>query len=383
MFSGISLKAFGNPYEVLGVSPQASDDEVIRAYRAKAKEMHPDVSKLATSEANRQFKQLQLAFETIQKLRRDPNTTQFRSQQFNRTRDSEKEATRKTAFTILEADWNKGVFNTETLRKLPMLAKKRANPGGFHFGRGPNEDGEWAAVSQFFKTYQTELLNRSPNPRDLKDLLAEIDIYTEFTGESVKDIKAGLLEPFENYIFFKTQERNLFLETLEDRLRRMSRTGSVSFFSPSQEASKKVFGPASEIYVDKFGPYPDSKLSPELQLAREISKLAFSKTEKNPTTLHELDYLIKSVPSALSAEEKLIFLADVMDQLDLLPKSRVSKGTLEDFRGRIRNKIKRIFDTRPELQKTFATRGRWWHKIMGSVSACDVLLGNLARSNRL
>jgi len=374
---------FGNPYEVLGISPYASDDEVIRAYRAKAKEMHPDVSKLATTEANRKFKQLQLAFETIQKLRRDPNTSEFRSQQFERTRDKEKEAAKKAAFTILEADWNNGVFNTETLRKLPMLAKKRAHPGGFHFGRGPQEDGEWGAISQFFKTYQTELLNRNPSPNDLKDLLAELDIYTEFTGESVKDIRGGLLEPFENYIFTKTKDRNLFLETLEDRLRRMSRAGSVSIFSTSPEASKKVFGIASELYASKFGTYPESKPSPELQLAREISNLAFSKTQKNPTTLHELDYLIKSVPSALVAEEKLIFLADVMNQLDHLPKGRVSKGSLEDFRGRIRNKIKRVFHTHPELQQNFAKRGRWWEKLAGSATTCEILLGNLARKKHM
>ena len=33
-----------DPYRVLGVSPQATDDEVKQAYRALAKKYHPDVN---------------------------------------------------------------------------------------------------------------------------------------------------------------------------------------------------------------------------------------------------------------------------------------------------------------------------------------------------
>lgn len=369
----------GNPFEILGVNPNSTDEEVARAYRTKAKEYHPDVSTLSTEEANRRFKLIQSSFEAIQKLRRSPVKAESQSQDFKRKNEIEKETAKRTAREILEQDLKNGTFGFETLRKLPALAQKRAREGGFHFGRGPKEDGEWEAISDFLKSQQTLLLNGNLNPNQLKDLLTEIDIYTEFTGESVKDIRAGLLEPFEMSILEKTKDRNIFLETLEGRLSRMSRAGAYSLFSATPQDSKKVFGSAPEFYVKQFGPFPKPSESPELQLAKEISALAFSKTQKNPSTLYELDYLIKSVPPALTPDEKLTFLADVVKHLDALPKNKVSKGAIEDFRNRIESKIKRVFSAHPELQSAYAKKGGWWERLAGSSSTCDIILGNIAR----
>ncbi|MFP4566565.1 MAG: TerB family tellurite resistance protein [Spirochaetaceae bacterium] len=75
---GIKAKYFdaaGSHYEVLGISPSASDDDVRRAYRELARQYHPDtvVSKGLPEEfvdfAHTRFKEIQAAYEAIKQER--------------------------------------------------------------------------------------------------------------------------------------------------------------------------------------------------------------------------------------------------------------------------------------------------------------------------
>ena len=59
-----------DPYRVLGVSPQATDDEVKKAYRALAKKYHPDVNQ-GSAQAEAKMKEVNEAYSTIMKMRRD------------------------------------------------------------------------------------------------------------------------------------------------------------------------------------------------------------------------------------------------------------------------------------------------------------------------
>ena len=54
----------GDPYKVLGVSPNASDDEIKRAYRRLAKKYHPDVNP-GDQEAARKMQEINAAYEQI------------------------------------------------------------------------------------------------------------------------------------------------------------------------------------------------------------------------------------------------------------------------------------------------------------------------------
>lgn len=60
-----------NPYEVLGVSPGASDDEIKRVYREMSRKYHPDanIDNPLADLAEEKFKEVQEAYDTIMKER--------------------------------------------------------------------------------------------------------------------------------------------------------------------------------------------------------------------------------------------------------------------------------------------------------------------------
>ena len=68
------IKATGNAFRILEISPSATDSEVKKAYRSMAKKYHPD--KLQSKDpamikgAQEKFQEVQRAYEAIQKERK-------------------------------------------------------------------------------------------------------------------------------------------------------------------------------------------------------------------------------------------------------------------------------------------------------------------------
>jgi len=60
-----------NPYKILGISPDASDDEVKKAYRTLSRKYHPDanVNNPNAAQAEEKFKEIQSAYQQIMRER--------------------------------------------------------------------------------------------------------------------------------------------------------------------------------------------------------------------------------------------------------------------------------------------------------------------------
>lgn len=83
-----------DPYEVLGVSRGASDDEVKKAYRNLSRKYHPDnnLNNPNKDEAERKFKEVQQAYQTIINERENPQGTYYGGPSYgNQTYDQNSE----------------------------------------------------------------------------------------------------------------------------------------------------------------------------------------------------------------------------------------------------------------------------------------------------
>ena len=59
-----NVRPMANPYEALGVAPNASQDDIRKAYRKAAKETHPDLNP-GKPEAENRFKEINAAYDII------------------------------------------------------------------------------------------------------------------------------------------------------------------------------------------------------------------------------------------------------------------------------------------------------------------------------
>ena len=71
-----------DPYKVLGVSPNASDDEIKAAYRQLAKKYHPDMNKDDESAAQK-FKEVNEAYQVLSDDKKRAQYDQFGSAAFD------------------------------------------------------------------------------------------------------------------------------------------------------------------------------------------------------------------------------------------------------------------------------------------------------------
>ncbi|MBR7165188.1 MAG: DnaJ domain-containing protein [Clostridia bacterium] len=161
-----------DPYQILGVSPNATDDEVKKAYRDLAKKYHPD--NYANTEfsdiANEKMQQINEAYDSILQLRASGSSSATQSgtgdsSRFQRIRELISARRFTEADVLLDgeqvrpAEWY-------YLKGLCAMSRQAYNDASSYFGRACRMDptnAEYASMYQKFRGAQFSYGNYTPS----------------------------------------------------------------------------------------------------------------------------------------------------------------------------------------------------------------------------
>lgn len=373
-----SIPAYpANPYDILGVRENASEEEIKKVYLKRVREAHPDVSNLPKEQAEIQFKSIQSAWEQINRLRRSENQNERIARAAENRRAAEREEAKREAAQSLEMQWTQGRFSNQSIRELPRFkASQRPNPLGLEPVRSHRDEGEWEAIEDFFRRHQTEYLENNPSAEELQGLLNSLDVYKELSGQFLQSVRRGFLHPFEKLLLERAHDKNTFLDGFQSQLERMTRAGVfLNSTNPSKEREKALARPA-ELFAQRFG---NTSGNPIGQLAEAAFENTFSKVEKNTLMLHELGPLVRAFSSALPPEEGLRFLGKLIDRLESLPTRRQLSRDFQDLKSKVISEASRIFTKNPDLKEHYQKKTSFWARLSENNSPCDLILGKIAK----
>lgn len=125
-----------DPYKVLGVSPNATDDEIRSAYRALAKKYHPDnyVNSPIADVAAEKMKEINAAYDRVQELRKAAGSAGAYSGGYSETNASSDYAFIRTQISLGNIDRAE-----ELLNAIPVSARGGEwyfCMGSVHYRRG-------------------------------------------------------------------------------------------------------------------------------------------------------------------------------------------------------------------------------------------------------
>ena len=117
-----------NPYEVLGVSPNATDDEIKKAYRVLSRKYHPDanVGNPNQKEYEERFKEVQQAYNTIMDQRSGKDQYNYGYSQGGFYGGSQGEQSQTNQYMQAAANYIRNGMYDEALNVLNNIADRNA-----------------------------------------------------------------------------------------------------------------------------------------------------------------------------------------------------------------------------------------------------------------
>ena len=159
-----------NPYDVLGVSPNASDDEVKRAYRDLSRKYHPDanVDNPLADLAEEKFKEIQEAYDEIMRQRSTGGGQTSNSYNYGRYQQQ-----------------SSGDQDVEMQAVINFINNRRYQEALNLFNRMPNRTSMWYYASAFAnaglgnnivaRDHAAQAVNIEPNNVQYRQLLNQIE----------------------------------------------------------------------------------------------------------------------------------------------------------------------------------------------------------------
>jgi hypothetical protein len=148
------------PYEVLGVSPSASTDELRRAYRRMLRQAHPD-----TGGSQAEFTSVQRAWETV-------GTPASRAVYDRRRSTTSPDPTSRAARPAASSEASWEARPTRQFKDSRPSARSYGHPGGWNRERYLTAIREWVGLgAPLDDPYETALVRSAP--REIRHLLAD------------------------------------------------------------------------------------------------------------------------------------------------------------------------------------------------------------------
>ncbi|MCR4720728.1 MAG: DnaJ domain-containing protein [Lachnospiraceae bacterium] len=163
-----------DPYQILGVSPNADEDTIKKAYRSLSKQYHPD-NNPGNKMAEERFKTVQAAYEQIMDMRRNGSHTTYRNAGGGDY----------SSFFGFNAGSNYGRDQSELMRAAELVKNGAYADAVRVLDSIGNRNGDWyylSAVCQYnlgnnniALDYARRAYSMNPNDYNYKDLLERME----------------------------------------------------------------------------------------------------------------------------------------------------------------------------------------------------------------